>query len=177
MHNFQNVQSSSASTTISKYPNDSQNNFEKPISASTLPETRKLQQDSYHQADIWMHLHHLMVTSLLQVVNRLAASCELYAGFMQVVSSTCSKSANYQVATSLMFKDLMQLNEVNRLDTTCWQLSPGLLCSGLIGLIETERGCEFVGSWAPGGIDKIWLYLFPITTYQVGDLSLSCILV
>ncbi len=34
----------------------------------------------------------LMITNLLQVVNRLAASCELHAGLMQVVSSTCSKS-------------------------------------------------------------------------------------
>ena len=70
----------------------------------------------------------LMMASLLQVVNRLAASCELHAGLMQVVSSTFSKSANiklqqvckYQVAASLMFKDLMQFDEVNRLDTTCF---------------------------------------------------------
>ncbi len=60
----------------------------------------------------------LMTTSLLQVVNRLAASCELHAGLMQVVSSTCSKSAK-SVAASLMLTDLMQLDEVNRLDTTC----------------------------------------------------------
>ncbi len=39
----------------------------------------------------------LMITSLLQVVNRLAASCELHAGLMQVVSSTCSKSANIKL--------------------------------------------------------------------------------
>ena len=30
----------------------------------------------------------LMITSLLQVVNKLAASCELHAGLMQVVLST-----------------------------------------------------------------------------------------
>ena len=39
----------------------------------------------------------LMITSLLQVVNRLAASCELHAGLMQVVLSTCSKSANIKL--------------------------------------------------------------------------------
>ena len=36
---------------------------------------------------------------MFQVVNRLAASCELHAGLMQVVSSTCSKSANIKLAT------------------------------------------------------------------------------
>ncbi len=35
----------------------------------------------------------LMITSLLRLVNRLAASCELHAGLIHV-SSTCSKSAN-----------------------------------------------------------------------------------
>ena len=34
----------------------------------------------------------LMITSLLQVVNRLAARCELHAGLMQVVLSNSSKS-------------------------------------------------------------------------------------
>ncbi len=39
----------------------------------------------------------LMITSLLQVVNRLAASCELHASLTPVVSSTCSKSANIKL--------------------------------------------------------------------------------
>ena len=39
----------------------------------------------------------LMITSLLQVVNRLAAICKLRAGLMQVVSSTSSKSANIKL--------------------------------------------------------------------------------
>ena len=39
----------------------------------------------------------LMITSLLQVLKRVAASCELHAGLMQVVSSTCSKSANIKL--------------------------------------------------------------------------------
>ena len=47
----------------------------------------------------------IIITSLLQVVNRLAASCELRAG--------------------LMFTGLMQLDEVNRIDTTCWQIVSG----------------------------------------------------
>ena len=58
-----------------------------------------------------------MITSLLQVVNRLAASCELLAGLVQV--------CKYQAAASLMFTDLMQLDEVNRLDTTCGQIASG----------------------------------------------------
>ncbi len=41
----------------------------------------------------------LIITSLLQVVNRLAASCELHSGLMK-----------YQIAENLMFTDLMQLN-------------------------------------------------------------------
>ena len=58
-----------------------------------------LQQVCYHQANVRMRSHHLRrlddnksVTSLL-----LAASCELHAGLMQVVSSTCSKSANIKL--------------------------------------------------------------------------------
>ncbi len=40
----------------------------------------------------------LMITILLlHVVNRLAASCELHAGLMQVVLSTCSKPANVKL--------------------------------------------------------------------------------
>ena len=39
----------------------------------------------------------LMIKSLLQVVNRLAASCELHSGLTKVVSSTCSKSANIKL--------------------------------------------------------------------------------
>ena len=62
-----------------------------------------------------------MITSLLQVVNRLAASCELRAGLMRVVLSTL---LIYQVETSLMFTDLMQLDEVNRLDATANCIRP-----------------------------------------------------
>ena len=60
---------------------------------TTQPETRKLQQVCYHQANIRMRSHRLLRLH----DNRLAASCELlqlHAGLMQVVSSTCSKSAN-----------------------------------------------------------------------------------
>ncbi len=102
---------------------------------TTQTETRKLQQGCYHQSDIRMRSHRLLwlddLLSLsqskrceriliyfsLQVVNRLAASCEVHAGLMQVVA--------YQVAASLLPTDLMQLDEVNRLDTTCWQLASG----------------------------------------------------
>ena len=45
----------------------------------------------------------LMITSLLKVVNRLAASCELHTGLMQVVSSTFSKSCKYVAASLQMF--------------------------------------------------------------------------
>ena len=46
---------------------------------------------------IWIASLGLMTTSLLQVVNRLAASCKLHAGLMRVVSSTCTKSANIKL--------------------------------------------------------------------------------
>ena len=77
----------------------------------------------------------LMITSLLQVLNRLAASCELHAGLMQIVSSTCSnettcsKSANIKLQ-QVVFTDLMQLDEVNRRDITCWQLASAGKISG-----------------------------------------------
>ena len=68
---------------------------------STQSETHKLQQVSYHQADLRMRSHRLLrlddITSMLQVVIRPAASCELHAGLRQVVSSTCSKSANIKL--------------------------------------------------------------------------------
>ena len=75
----------------------------------TQPETRKLQQVSYHQADIRMCSHRLLY--------RLGASyelhaCRLDAGFFINLQQVCK----YQVAASLMFTDLMQLDEVNRLD-------------------------------------------------------------
>ncbi len=67
-----------------------------------------------------------MITSLLQVVNRLAASCELLAGLMQVnCFINLQQVCKYQAAASLMFTDLMQLDEVNRLDTTCGQIASG----------------------------------------------------
>ena len=86
----------------------------------------------------------LIITRLLLVVNRLAASslstsllqvhCQqawckfivnkldassLSTSLMQVVSTVCSKDCKYQVATSLIFTDLLQLDEVNRIDATC----------------------------------------------------------
>ena len=60
----------------------------------------------------------LITTRLLLVVNRLAAS-SLSTSLMQVVSTVCSKACKYQVATSLIFTDLLQLDEVNRIDATC----------------------------------------------------------
>ena len=70
------------------------------------------QQVCYHQADIRVRriaCSGLMITSLLQVVNRLAASCELRAALMQVVSSTCSKSVNIKLRSK---------SDVHRLDAT-----------------------------------------------------------
>ncbi len=52
---------------------------------ATQPETRKLQQVCYHQAIsgcVRIACSGLMITSLLQVVNRLVASCELHADLM-----------------------------------------------------------------------------------------------
>ncbi len=51
----------------------------------------------------------LMITSLLQVVNRLAESCELHGG---LIDASCfinlQQVCKYQVAASLMFTDLMK---------------------------------------------------------------------
>ena len=63
------------------------------ISRYTQLETRKLQQVSYHLC-VRIACSGLIITSLLQVVSRLAVSCELHAGLMQVVSLTCGKSVN-----------------------------------------------------------------------------------
>ena len=54
----------------------------------------------------------LMITSLLQL------DCQdfLSTSLMQVVST---KACKYQVAANLVFTDLLQLDEVNRLATTC----------------------------------------------------------
>ena len=91
---------------------------------STQPETHKLQQVSYHQADIRRRSHRLLRLddnkSVIHVVNGLAASCELHAADAQALCKLF-----HQLAASLMFTDLMQLDEVNRLDTTCWQIASG----------------------------------------------------
>ena len=62
----------------------------------------------------------LMITSLLQVVNRHAASCELHAGLMQGCFINMQQVCKCQVAAGLM-----QLDDVNRLDITCWQITSG----------------------------------------------------
>ncbi len=51
----------------------------------------------------------LIITSLLQVVNRLAASCALHAGLMQVVSSTFAASVQISSCSK---------SDVHRLDAT-----------------------------------------------------------
>ncbi len=84
---------------------------------------------SCSKSDIRIRLHRLLMKQLassLHAVRNLQQVCMQFA--------TCSKSAcrleascfinlqqdcKYQVAASLMFTDLMQLDEVNRLDTTC----------------------------------------------------------
>jgi hypothetical protein len=56
----------------------------------------------------------LIVTSLLQVVNTLAASCKLHAGLMQV-------KLFHQVAASLQISSCSK-SDVHRLGTMCSQL-------------------------------------------------------
>ena len=82
-----------------------------------------------------------MITSLLQVVNRLAASCELHAGLMQVVSSTCSKSANiklHQVLCSQTLNNLMK-------STGLIQLGGYLDQAGRIHNLHLVCGVAFFG--------------------------------
>ena len=71
-------------------------------------ETRQLQQVSYHQADIRMRSPRLLRLD----DNKSVTSFELH------MQAWCKLF--HQVAASLMFTDLMQLDEVNKLDTTCW---------------------------------------------------------
>ncbi len=68
--------------------------------SATQPKTRKLQQVSYHEADIRMRSHRLLRLDDNKSVNRLAASCNLHEGLIEAVSSlalslqisSCSKS-------------------------------------------------------------------------------------
>ena len=65
----------------------------------------------------------LILTSLLQVVNRLAA-CQLivktfYPQAGGKLFDNSQQACKYQDATSLIFTDLLPLYEVNRLATTC----------------------------------------------------------
>ncbi len=46
--------------------------------------------------------------------------CKLISGCVRIACSDLMITSLLQVA-NLMFTDLMQLDEVNRLDTTCWQ--------------------------------------------------------
>ena len=66
-----------------------------------------------------------MIISLLQVVNRLDASW-FSRLFIQKFDASCFNNlkqvCKYQLATSLIFTDLLQLDEVNRLAGICWQL-------------------------------------------------------
>ena len=65
----------------------------------------------------------LMITSLLQVVNRLDASW-FSRLFIHKLDTSCFEDSHqackYQVASSLTFTDLIQLGEANRLDAAWW---------------------------------------------------------
>ncbi len=78
---------------------------------ATQPETRKLQQVCYYQADIRMRSHRLlrglMITSLLQVVNSMQAYASCFINLQQV--------CKYQVAASLIMTDLMKLTSLIQL--------------------------------------------------------------
>jgi hypothetical protein len=80
----------------------------------TQPETCKLQQVCYHQADIKMCSHRL-----LRLGDRLAASCELHPGLMYTFHQIAASLQISSCSKSELFTDLMQLDEINRLDTTC----------------------------------------------------------
>ena len=81
-----------------------------------------------HQADIRIRSHRLLRLD----DNNSAASCQ-QTWCKLIVKSFClqvwcklfqqqQRVFKYQVATSLIFTDLLQLDEVNRLAATCWQL-------------------------------------------------------
>ena len=80
---------------------------------------------SNHQADIRMRSHRLLrlddnksVTSFNRC--KMQTACRLDVSWSFINSQQICK---YQVTASLVFTDLMQLDEVNRLDTTCWQIA------------------------------------------------------
>ena len=81
----------------------------------------------HHQANIMMRSHHLLAfddhnSSLLQVVNGL--DINIIETFVHKLSTTCGQSAHIKLqCTSLIFVNLLQLDEVNRLAATCWQLA------------------------------------------------------
>ena len=113
---------------------------------SAQPETRTFWQVFYHQADISMCSHCLLrhqlmiITSLLQVLNRLAerlktcrTACRLDASCFTNLQQVCK----YQVAASLIFRELVQLYKVNKLDITCW-LVKSITCTKSVAFLAVQ---------------------------------------
>ena len=103
--------------------------------ATSQPKTRKLQRVSYHQAHIRMRSHHLLRLDDSKSVTSPSASCELHAGLMQVVSSTCSKLF-HQLAASLMFTDLIKSTGLIQLVANLHQAGKIHNLCGVFGYVD-----------------------------------------
>ena len=112
----------------------------------------------------------LMITSLLQVVNKLGTSWLPRLFIHKLISTSCSKSVHkYQVATSLIFTDLLQLDEVNRLAASWWQTYSKLVksttCSKSVVFLAVY--VENKDSWKPECVFKSYTYTHAVTEFPV----------
>ncbi len=91
----------------------------------------------------------LTIISLLQVVNRLAASWKLHADLMQIadftslmqVANKLYQACEHQTCCNLTFADLLQVDETTCIKPACsWQLAARLLttCNRLV-MIKQEQ--------------------------------------
>ena len=101
-----------------------------------------------HQADIRMRSHRLLRLD----DNKSAASCQqdwcklIIEVFIHKLDANCFNNlwqvCKYQVDTSLIFTDLLQLDEVNRLAAICWQLATSQwrfwLCITIVGILYSQ---------------------------------------
>ena len=95
------------------------------LSTDMLQVVNRLAATCSHQT--WCKLS----TSLLQVFNRLAASCSIRLVKLVIhkLAASCFnklyQGCKWQVATRLIFTGLSQLDDINKLVATCWQLENG----------------------------------------------------
>ena len=70
-----------------------------------------------------------------QYVAARARNFQTFLGRLCLIHKLDAKVCKYQVATSLIFTDLLQLNEVNRLAATCNKLEKSTTCSMSVAIV------------------------------------------